>query len=71
MRKWIAIDQFGHHEFFPGKTPRKALLERMGRKSARKIYRDNADRTASRHVGWIIGGLWFEVYLLTPLAEVK
>jgi hypothetical protein len=69
MRKWLAIDQYGNRVVYESETPRKTLLERVGKKSARNSYRDNADGSA-RHVGWIVGGSWYDVYLLTPLAEV-
>jgi hypothetical protein len=67
-RKWLAIDQYGQREFFSiaaGASPRKRLMELCCRKSARKIYRDVFGKSV--HVGWEIGGRWFDVYLLTEL----
>jgi hypothetical protein len=45
----------------PDKPPRGQILEKMGRRSARKIYRDKQDGTAV-HVGYIVAGEWFTVY---------
>lgn len=58
---YMAIDQYGqtHHDLGP--HPRKGLLEKLGRKHASKMYVDKADGT-TKHVGWIIGGLWLTVY---------
>lgn len=46
--------------------PRRDLLKRLGRKSARKIYRDKNDGTTV-HVGYIIGGMWWTIYEVTPM----
>lgn len=63
-RVFMAIDQYGntHH----GLThPRKELLEIFGRKHASKTYRD-LDGGGSRHVGYVIGRLWLEVFEVLP-----
>jgi len=57
----MAIDQYGNHFADLGKHPRKELLSRLGRKRADKMYRDTTDGTAV-HVGYIIAGLWLELY---------
>jgi len=59
---YMAIDQYGQTEHL-GLTqhPRKALLDKVGGSSARKIYVDTkAGKT--KHVGYIIGGRWFNLY---------
>ena len=45
----------------PDRPPRGQLLAKLGRKSARNIYRDGPDGQA-QHVGYIAGGEWFEVF---------
>ena len=44
--------------------PRKELLKMMDRKHADKIYIGEG-----RHIGWIIGTRWFEVFRVLPLLE--
>lgn len=43
------------------RSPRAQLLQRLGRSSARKIYRDLRDGSY-RHVGYIVAGEWFDVH---------
>jgi hypothetical protein len=57
----MAIDQHGNTYHDLGPRPRKALLERFGRKSAKRMYVDTKTREAV-HIGWIIAGHWLEVY---------
>lgn len=66
---YMARDQYGgtHHNLGP--HPRKALLERLGRVKAQKMYLDKADGSTV-HIGWIIAGLWLEVYEVKPLERV-
>ena len=56
----MAIDQYGTTYHNLGPYPRKALLERLYRKHADKIYRDTKDGTI--HVGYVIAKLWLTVY---------
>jgi hypothetical protein len=64
-RRWLAVDQYGSHLYLIGNFPRKALLTRTGCRSARKVYRDKLDgRTI--HVGYIVGGQWFDLFELLP-----
>ncbi len=56
---YMGRDQYGN-DFHGLVHPRKDLLERLGRKSARKMYTDT--KTGSRHIGYIIGGHWIEIY---------
>ena len=61
MTNHMAIDQYGHTYHGLGSRPRKDLMERLGRKSARKMYIDKVNGPPV-HIGWIIGGLWLTVY---------
>jgi hypothetical protein len=57
---YMAVGNYG--TTFHGLTnPRKEICERMGRKHASKVYRDNSKGEAV-HVGYIVGGEWFTVY---------
>ena len=60
MIGFIAVDQYGTtHKLTVPFYPRKQLLEILGVKSARKMYRDIAGK--SQHVGYIIGPSWYEI----------
>ena len=57
----MAIDQYGNTYHNLGQYPRKALLERLYRKHADKMYistRDGRDI----HIGYVIAKLWLTVY---------
>ena len=58
---YIAIDQYGTVERNLGPHPRRALLDRLGRQHADKVYRDTADGKTI-HVGYIVAGRWFTLY---------
>ena len=64
MKTTMAIDQYGTTYHDLGQHPRKVLLERLGRKHASKMYRDASGKT--RHVGYVIGGLWLTVLTVSP-----
>ena len=57
---YLAIGHLGT-TFHGLKHPRKDLMARLGRKSARKMYIDRADGSGA-HVGYIVAGEWFTVY---------
>jgi hypothetical protein len=63
MKDTMAIDQYGHAYHGLGNHPRKALLERLDRKRASKMYVDT--KTGTKHIGYIIRGLWLTVYNVT------
>ena len=63
---YMGIDQHGDHYDDLGPYPRKELLKRLGRKSARKMYVDTKNGTA-KHIGWIIAGKWIHVLKVEPL----
>ena len=63
MLKYIALDCQSNdtiHLFTD--HPRKELLDRQGKKSAARMYINSKDGSKTFHIGWIIGGRWFEVY---------
>ena len=60
----LAIEQYGDTFHNLGDNPRKALLERLGRTRAEKMYVDTVDGK-TKHVGYIIGGLWLNLYYVS------
>lgn len=70
MRTYMAIDQFGKTYHDLGKHPRKALLERFGRRHAERMYLDMRDgRTVQ--TGWVIAGRWCSVYEVKPMEKER
>lgn len=64
MSNYIAIDQYGQTVKLPNtKHPRKALLDKLGYRSAQKLYQDKKDGTTV-HCGYIVGGCWYTLYQL-------
>lgn len=66
----MGIDQYGETYHALGKNPRKALLERLGKTHANKMYRDDAKGNA-RHVGYVIGRLWITLYQVTSFVQER
>ena len=64
----MAIDQYDQTYHDLGGHPRKALLERLCRKSARKLYVD-AKHGQPEHVGYVIADLWLRLFIVTPWKE--
>lgn len=62
----MAIDQYGATFHNLGRFPRRELLERLDRKSSKKMYQDGTDQTTFQ-TGWIIAGLWLSVFEVTPM----
>lgn len=62
----MAVDQFGTTYHGLGRHPRKALMERLGRRSAQRMYCDDRDGT-TYHVGWVVAGHWCSVYRVEPM----
>jgi hypothetical protein len=58
---YMAIDQYGETYHNLGPRPRKALLDRLGRKHAARMYVNTKTRETV-HIGWIIAGRWLTVY---------
>lgn len=65
MTEIMGIDQYGQTYHALGKHPRKALLEKLGYKHAQKMYIDKKDGS-TKHVGYIIGGLWIDLFTVEP-----
>lgn len=61
MPHTMGIDQYGQHYDDLGTHPRKALLEKLGYRSAQKMYIDTLDGM-TKHIGYIVGGLWITLY---------
>lgn len=57
---FMGIDQYGQH-YKINKHPRKELLEQLGRQHASKMYVDTVSGKV-RHAGYIIAGLWIDIY---------
>ena len=67
MKSVMGIDQHGTTYHSLGKHPRKTLLVRLDATKADKIYVDDED--GSKHVGYIIHGLWITLYNVEPWEE--
>jgi hypothetical protein len=61
-------DQYGQYYHDLGRHPRKELMNRIGRSHVAKMYQDCKDGS-SKHVGYIIGGLWITLYSVTPIEK--
>jgi hypothetical protein len=64
MKLYMATGHLGtvHHGL---KHPRKDLLERCGRKSAQRIFRDGKNGEPIP-VGYVVAGEWFEIFEVSP-----
>ena len=58
---FMGQDQYGQTYHLEPQHPRKQLLDRLGYKSAQKMYIDTKDGV-SKHIGYIVGGLWITLY---------
>jgi hypothetical protein len=65
----MAIDQYGTTYHNLGTYPRKALLERLGSRSAERMYRDT-NEGESHHIGYIINGLWLTLFNVEPWRKI-
>lgn len=66
VKQHIGLDQYGQ-TYWLGRHPRKELLAQLGRSRAAKMYRDDSSPQGYQHVGYVIAGLWIDVFCLTPL----
>ena len=57
----MGIDQYGQSYHDLGKHPRQELLNRLGYKSASKMYIDKKDGS-SKHIGYIISNYWITLH---------
>lgn len=60
-----AVNEYGDRLVLRSKHPRKELLEELGVKSAKRVYRDKNDGSVV-HVGYIAAGSWWTFYVVTP-----
>ena len=56
---YMAVDQYGQT------FPRKELCEKLAKSHADKMFVDGKDGKRY-HVGYVIGGLWLTLYVVTP-----
>ena len=54
--------------FFAWYAARKDLMEKIGCNHAEKMYIDGEDGKVYQ-TGYVIGGLWLEVYEITPMMK--
>ena len=66
----MGIDQYGQVYHSLGQHPRKALLDKLCRKHAAKMYVDRKDGTVA-HTGYIVAGLWIRLYAVTDWKAVQ
>lgn len=57
---YLGVDQYGQ-KYKLDKHPRKELLEKLYKKHADIMYCDTKEGQ-TKQVGYIIGGLWINVY---------
>jgi len=69
-RRHIGLDQYGR-TYWLGAHPRKDLLRLLCRTRSAKLYRDDSSPQGYHHVGYVIAGLWIEVFALQPLAAER
>jgi hypothetical protein len=60
---YIAVDQYNQTYHIATNHPRKWLPEYLGSKRADKMFRDTKD--GSKHVGYVIKGLWLEIFKIS------
>lgn len=65
---YMATDQFGNTFHNLGCHPRKALLEQLGYKAAKRIYCDSNDGN-TYHTGYVVGPHWCQLYRVEPLRK--
>jgi hypothetical protein len=59
----VGVDQYGQ-TYWLGRHPRKELLALLCRTRAEKLYRDDTSPQGYRHVGYVVGKLWIEIFRL-------
>lgn len=64
----MAIDQYGQ-AYHGLERPRRDLLNKLGYKHADKMYVDSKDGN-TYHTGYIIGGLWLDIYKVEPFRKL-
>ena len=67
MKMYMAIDQYGH-TYHGLKHPRKKLSERLCNSHVEKMYQDKKNGTTV-FCGYVIGGLWLQLYEVQPVEK--
>ena len=67
---YLGIDQYGQHYILKGKHPRKALMDRLGATHAEKMYVDTHSCEA-QHIGYVVRGLWVNLYAISEWQGAK
>lgn len=67
-KTYMARDQYDQYYHDLGPKPRKALLKRLGRSKASKMYIDNKNGDVF-HTGYVIGGLGLSLYEVVPMRK--
>jgi len=61
--KYMGVDQYG--QTYHGLThPRKDLIDKIGGGAVSKMYRNTEN--GAEHIGYVIGGLWIEIFEVKP-----
>lgn len=66
---YLGIDQYGQH-YKIDKHPRKELLKAVGGTHVSKVFCDTREGK-TRETGYVISGLWIDVYQVFPWKESK
>jgi hypothetical protein len=65
-KRHVGVDQYGA-VYRLGAHPRRELSVKLGCRHVQKMYCDNAKTGQAVHVGYVIAGLWIEVFQIIPL----
>jgi len=57
---FLGLDQYGN-KYILQKYPRKELMEKLGYRSANKMYVDTKNGKV-RHEGYVIGPYWINIF---------
>lgn len=66
MKNYMGIDQHGTTYHNLGRSPRKALLDRLGKSKASPMFIDKPGGRSVR-IGYVIGRLWITLYEVKPM----
>lgn len=66
MKNYLWISQYGDKVHA---STRKELLKKCGRSHASKMYVDVHNTGKSQHIGYVIGGLWYTRYEISPIGD--
>ena len=66
-KRFMAKDQFGNTYHDIGPHPRKGLMEVLGYRSAKRMFRDSTEGCVQ--VGWVVGPHWCTVFEVRPMRQ--